>query len=400
MAKKEGIPFHVIVRKFSQNKLNEDQMRVQLKYIAEAAQRNRSYGFKAGIQRKPIEAIELPEDHTVDGVATGFKYEYQARINMRNMKARTDDVAQKYFEAALKQVKSAASTKQWEVLGEQRELDAAVMEAERPPFILPELTEERVAKYFGSIYDRDPHIRLIYDSARTHVESDGSFRTHVLLYGPAASAKTSLLMGFKDMFEEDGQERVLQIDATTSSKAGFETMLLNRAIAGLLPEFIYIEEIEKQMKKVPAVFNALLSIMDSRGMISRNNARIGHVQRKTPITVWATSNDEYFIKHYDSGAIWSRFQRRLRCETPSRELLTLIVKDKIADYPGGKLEWVDPAVALGWDVLGTHDPREVIAIALDGKDRLLDGSFQEDVLATTEPFTNVDDFENKNSSQI
>lgn len=323
-----------------------------------------------------------------------MNFKYEARIKIIATKSRSEETARNAFNDCQIVLKTAASSKGWEYVGEQdsKEIEE-VVSLERPKFILPSLTPEVINKHFGKLYDRDPHIRLIHDSAATHFASNGEFRTHVLLYGPAASAKTTLLTGFKELYEPDGTERVLMIDATTSSKAGFETTLLNRAVDGLLPEFIYIEEIEKQMRRVPAVFNALLSIMDSRGMISRNNARIGHVTRKTPVTVWATSNDEHFIKNYDSGAIWSRFQRRIRCDQPTREMTYRILEDKIKSFPEGKTEWIIPALIVGWDVLGSRDPREIIAIALDGKDRLLDGSFQRDLLAVTEPYVKEDKVE-------
>jgi len=45
---------------------------------------------------------------------------------------------------------------------------------------------------------------------------------------------------------------------------------------------------------------------------------------------------------------------------------------------GGNTEWVDPCLALAGE-LKTNDPREVLGL-LVGSDRLLDGSYQRDVL--------------------
>ena len=386
----DKISFNVYVEKKSKHKLNEDQIRIQLRYIADAAARNESRGFIGKVQRKSVEPSEIDND------PEDYKYLYKARIRLVATKSRSEETANKAFEAAERVVQAAASAKEWTYVGQQsfvqEEGQAGALEAEgvnldRPPFALPDLTPELIQKHFGNLYDREAHIRLIHDSARTHVNSGGEYRTHVLLYGPAASAKTTLLHGFKEMFEGGkDHERVMVVDATTTSKAGFEIKLMQMAQDGLLPEFVYIEEIEKQMKRVPAVFNCLLSIMDSRGTISRTNARVGSITRATPVTVWATSNDEDFIKHYDSGAIWSRFQRRIRCEAPSRDRVRQIMTDKVLLYPEGKLEWVEPALILGWDILNSKDPREIIALALDGKDRLLTGEFQKDILAVTEPY--------------
>lgn len=380
MTKNDRFTFSVYVGKKSKNQLNDAQIGIQLKHIADAAARNKQRGFVGKVQRKTVEPVEIFND------PEGYKYEYKARIKLFAMKSRSEETARKAFEQTEEVLKTASNAKEWTYIGEYLEEEGSVTASERPPFVLPELTDDLIQTHLGTLYDREPHIRLIHDSAFTHMKSGGKFRTHVLLYGPAASAKTTLLSGFKAMYEQDGVERVMMIDATTTSKAGFETKLLSMASDGLLPEFIYIEEIEKQMKRVPAVFNCLLSIMDSRGTISRTNARIGSVTKETPVTVWATSNDEHFIKSYDSGAIWSRFQRRIKCEAPSRERVIQIVNDKIKNFPDGKAEWIIPAVELGWDYLGSRDPREIVALTLDGKDRLLDGTFQKDIKATTEPY--------------
>jgi hypothetical protein len=50
----------------------------------------------------------------------------------------------------------------------------------------------------------------------------------------------------------------------------------------------------------------------------------------------------------------------------------------------GKIEWVTPAMSFAYDTLEKRDPREVISTLLLGRDRLLDFSFQEDILETME----------------
>jgi hypothetical protein len=61
---------------------------------------------------------------------------------------------------------------------------------------------------------------------------------------------------------------------------------------------------------------------------------------------------------------------------------------------------VKPACDFAYDVLKTTDPREVLGL-LDGRDRLLDGSYQDDSLAiiniakrskATRPKADVDQF--------
>jgi hypothetical protein len=45
---------------------------------------------------------------------------------------------------------------------------------------------------FGAVWERDVHIRLVRASAKRFAHSGRRQASHVLLYGPPASAKTSL----------------------------------------------------------------------------------------------------------------------------------------------------------------------------------------------------------------
>jgi hypothetical protein len=67
-----------------------------------------------------------------------------------------------------------------------------------------------------------------------------------LLYGPPASAKTSLFKAFKALYEKDGWERVVVIDGYAKDET--------------LPDVLVIEEVEKQD---PKNLRCLLSVMAS-----------------------------------------------------------------------------------------------------------------------------------------
>jgi hypothetical protein len=106
-----------------------------------------------------------------------------------------------------------------------------------------------------------------------------------LLYGPPASAKTSL---FKALYEKNGWERVVVIDGHAMTKAGLEEWLREKAKDETLPDILVIEEVEKQD---PKNLRCLLSVMAS-GYLCKLNAKIGREEAQTPLLVWATCNDE------------------------------------------------------------------------------------------------------------
>jgi hypothetical protein len=101
--------------------------------------------------------------------------------------------------------------------------------------------------------------------------------------------------------------------------------------------------------------------------------------------VWATCNDENFIRHWRGGAIWSRFSKVLHCSRPSRQLMRRILLDTVERMDGDP-DWAELALQFAYDVMPSvvgramEDPREIKGL-LDGRDRLLNFSYQNDLLA-------------------
>lgn len=158
--------------------------------------------------------------------------------------------------------------------------------------------------------------------------------------------------------------------------------MLELAVTNKLPEIICIEEIEKQHMDN---LLTLLSVMGS-GYIMKTNARIGRMKQLAKCVIWATCNDKQLLKNFRDGALWSRFTHKLHCRRPSRELMTRIIKDKVANTNGDP-RWADAAIDFAYDGMASAvgqsivDPRAILGL-LDGADRLLDGSYQADYLAT------------------
>jgi MoxR-like ATPase len=224
-------------------------------------------------------------------------------------------------------------------------------------------------RFFQHIYDREPQVRLILDTLRAAIASGWHVRNHCLLWGRPACGKTEILLSVEQML---GPDAVLKLDATMTSKAGAENLLLE---LDAVPPVLLIEELEKCD---PANLPWLLGVLDQRGEVIKTNARIGSVRKPACCLCLATVNDLDRFRSVLSGALASRFQHQIYCPRPSRAVLRMILRREI-HARSGKDVWIEPALDLCAQE-GTDDPRRAIAL-LDGGDRLLSGEYQADWLA-------------------
>jgi MoxR-like ATPase len=242
---------------------------------------------------------------------------------------------------------------------------------------VPELTDEVLNTYFGHIYEREPHIRIIHDSLKLASKTNFRTRHHILLRGKPACAKTILFLAFRDWL---GPHCFMQISATSATKAGLEKELMTKAQTRTLPPILIVEEIEKTH---PDNLNGLLQVMDTRGQIQKTNFFIGNQIAECPVLVWATCNDEALLRKFADGALWSRFEIKPKCERPGRELMERILLDECESIEGDP-KWVEAIIKFLFEVgdrLEDHDDPRLAKALLVGGDRLLDGSFQKDYLA-------------------
>jgi hypothetical protein len=121
------------------------------------------------------------------------------------------------------------------------------------------------------------------------------------------------------------------------------------------------------------------------GYVMKTNARIGRSCATASCLIWATCNDEEALRKFRNGALWSRFPHRLHCRRPSPELLRRIVAERALalGLPVGCADLAFEFAQKTWPAeTGAgplDDPRQVLAL-LDGGERLLDGSYQADLL--------------------
>lgn len=378
----------LVLERKSLHKLSVDTTRKILKRIAHSAERNRGIGFESKVG-------QLTEPVLITDTDGQEKYRYLVKLRLIDNRSRSTESSEAKFKHIVKVVERCASTRNWCVIqsgsnkvaaqpvGEKEESVAKLI---RPEFQVPKLDEEAQAGYFGGIYERDSHIRLIHDSTNMFAATRHSLkikRSHTLLYGKPAACKTTIFEAFKAWYESDIDqnatqpiERVAMIDATTLTKAGLERWILNRSEEGTLPEILCLEEVEKHQ---PDNLLSLLSVMDGRGQLQRTNCRDGHVKAAARILIWATCNNEETLKNFHRGALWSRFTHKYECLRPTRPLMHRILLREIADMKGDPA-WADKALDFGFDVMKTDDPRTIIGL-LDGRERLMTGEYQKDQLA-------------------
>ncbi len=382
----------VLVRN-TRNKLNPDITQRKLKSLAKLAEQNRSLRFFSRVQK-----FHEPQQ-IVDPSTNEEAYKYEVKIRLEQSDEVEQETAHGQFQFVLGVIQKQAASDGW-VIANQPVATSVIPNingngsgtitvgmgygedvAPRPPIELPKLTAGTIQQHFRGVFERDAHIRVIHDSMMTYQSTNAERRSHVLLWGKPASCKTTLFERFKGFYEQkEGVERVAFVDGPTMSKAGLENWMMQMAASNKLPEVVCIEEIEKQNMDN---LLTLLSVMGS-GYIMKTNARIGRLKQLARCVIWATCNDEQLLKSFRNGALWSRFTHKLHCRRPGRELMEKILLREAAER-GGDKRWVSKAIEFAYETMRKkvgepmEDPREMLGL-LDGGNRLLDNSYQRDLL--------------------
>ncbi len=72
------------------------------------------------------------------------------------------------------------------------------------------------------------------------------------------------------------------------------------------------------------------------------------------------------------------------CQRPSREVLKTILEREVKTINGDK-KWIEPTLEFAYDEMKWNDPRSMVPVCLQGKDQLLDGTYQESIRKTQMP---------------
>lgn len=348
--------------KSSQNKLNPDTVTRQLSNLAHKAigKTLRLSGWANSVPKWEMTEIQ-----------GGYRYVGKIVFRKRTEKGYDRDVFQRQYDDIDRKFFSAGKALQWAQHDGTEAVSIQV--GEIPPAAPPIKVEipDNVKPHFAHLYDRDAQINVILASLKSAVESEFKRRTHICCYGQPGCGKSETLAAFVRMV---GEHACLKLDATASTKAGAEKLILNHE--GQVPPFLIIEEIEKCN---PANLPWLLGLMDQRGEIRKTNAKImndegqNQLVKQARMLVLATVNNLPLFKSIMSGALASRFAHHIYFPRPSRVILKKILAREIK-VMNGKDEWIEPALDYA-DEEGSDDPRRVISL-LDGREKLVSGEYQ------------------------
>lgn len=250
-----------------------------------------------------------------------------------------------------------------------------------PAGLLTDPTALSAHPEFAHLYGLDPQIRTLLSAVQTAIDTEGQQRDHAVCWGHAGCGKTTTLLSLERLL---GPGAVLRLDATSTSRAGIEELVFEKYRDGdkwlPLPPIVFCEEVEKADENGLKVW---LGALDDRGELRKMKFRQDKV-RKINVLFICTVNDKRKFDMMmgsdgsEAGALSSRCVTDIYFPRPSRDTLRLILRDRIS-ASGGKSEWIEPALDLGYDLKYT-DPRKFRSL-LAGGDRLLDGSYQEDRMA-------------------
>lgn len=230
---------------------------------------------------------------------------------------------------------------------------------------------DSVMERFSHIYDRDVQIKAILRSIEVARQTNMRVRNHGLLIGPPGGGKTEVGLALSAVL---GDVAVRRLDATATTKAGAERLLLD---SDIVPPVIWIEELEKAAEtNLPW----LLGVLDSRGEIIKTTARMD-VRRLANCLVFATVNDLEKFRSFHHGALLDRFSLPLYFPIPDESLLRKVLAREIELIPDGNPDWIEPAIRYALDIEKTYQIRRIKAIMTIGGNRLLDNSFQEEMKA-------------------
>src|SRR5262249_39683772 len=210
--------------------------------------------LQAGFPARPGTLGE-PEE-IFDDEAGEKRYRYLVRMRVEKPGQHLTQEVERQFDFVLSSLSKAASSEGWTVRtrvpslvgGGPDEEGQAAKKRTRPPLIVPYLTEDVKKTFFAGVYERDAHLRVIHDAISSYADSlsrwqkDGETpicRSHILLKGKPAAAKTTLFERLKAWLEHDSPvERITFIDLHMATKAGFADWLLEKAEQNELAEIV------------------------------------------------------------------------------------------------------------------------------------------------------------------
>ena len=361
------------LEKQSLRRLDAGVMRDQLTRIAA-----RALGGGRGRTWSLASRISVGEPTADNG--SGLLYQVRLRFERTGRKA-PEAVLNRQWQIIQKMAATAGNGKGWTLPDLKPEPSVDEQEQLEPRRPRAAVTPERLVvpqgKHFTHLFERDSQIALVQSALDAYVTSAYEDRFHCVLFGPPACGKTEILRSFARMLGEDA---VLTFDATSTTKAGAERILLETE---RIPPVLIVEEIEKTDE---ASLRWLLGVLDHRAEIRKITYRMV-AAKSVKLLCLATVNDIGLFRRIMDGALASRFSHHIHCPRPSRAVLQRILEREVA-RAGGDRAWIEPT--LDWCLnrepeQRKKDPRRAITVCLSGRERLLTGEYQRHLAATMEP---------------
>jgi hypothetical protein len=278
-------------------------------------------------------------------------------------------------------------------------------------------TPEEVEIVFEDVIGCGPQIRMLMSRVYEAMNSNFEYRSHALLIGKPGAGKSFTLLNAKKLFPEEGA--IMWIDGTAMTSAGIIDALKD---AETMPRYIFVEEIDKADSGACSV---LLGIMDKHGEIRKTTYR-DKVEKECRCVVFATANSMEKMRKLADGALLSRFGGNpityQRAEDDELRIILNMELDRVGKAVCCKpvethkkdgtakmvncgsckeckrrTKWIDATLLFSHEnenvlAADTRDPRFIIDVCVNGGDRLIDKTYQEDLLATSMKIVDEDDW--------
>lgn len=242
------------------------------------------------------------------------------------------------------------------------------------PDKLWEATDEEIANHpsFAHIYSCEHVIRMLCRQVYHAIQTEGKDTFHALLFGDPGAAKSSILEALTDYInypviqENSENSAVFRIDLEGSTASGSIAKLMELAngMQGC-PPIVIFEEVEKVNNE--DFWKAMLPALDFRQTLSKLTYR-KEARAYTPMLALATANNMVKFENFLSGAIASRFAKKIQVARPNATTMRKILEHRIQDIQGDP-QWVDAIMKIGAR-LKLLDPREYINM-IAGRESLI-----------------------------
>lgn len=227
--------------------------------------------------------------------------------------------------------------------------------------------------FFDHMLNRENQLARVIRAARTAVESGFRITNGVLIYGPPSSGKSSFFRCFKNMV---GEQFVYEIDATASTQAG----IINDLQTHSNIRFIILKEFDK-LKGNGDEFKWLLSGMDEEKKI-RKITSDGPIEVKTEALFLADCNNLSRIERIMDGALYSRFVNKIYFPPISDDDIHVALQ-RYNQMIHGDDTWIPPVIDYVRRKLGMVDMRTMIGLLTDGREGWLDGTYEQELEASS-----------------